>query len=233
VKTRPALVAPLWHTAVLIVILLAIAAYGVYGEAVAHAKHIPAGHRGSTLPIYLSLMAAEWGLFRFVVMGGLRRTGTPLRDLLGARWTGWRDVVRDVVIALLAWAAWSCAEMFASRLLGPDSARWIANLLPRSAPEVAAWVLLSLSAGFCEEVVFRGYLQRQFHALTGSPFLALIAQAILFGVSHGYQGMRNVIAISAFALLYGVLASWRKSLKPGMILHAWTDIVGGLFPALG
>ena len=32
--------------------------------------------------------------------------------------------------------------------------------------------------GFCEEAVFRGYLQRQFHALTGSASIAVLA--------HGY-----------------------------------------------
>ena len=230
---RPALVAPVWHTAVLVVILFAIAAYGAYGQAPSHVRNHLVEHRGSALPLYLSLIAAEWGLFRFVVMGGLRRTNTSLRDLLGTRWKGWRDVTRDVAIALLAWAGWSVAERLASRFLGPDSAKGIATLLPQSAAEVVAWVFLSLSAGFCEEVVFRGYLQRQLHALSGNTLVAIVAQAVVFGVSHGYQGFRNVVVISVFGLVYGVLASWRRTLKPGMVLHAWTDLIGGLFPTLG
>ena len=28
--------------------------------------------------------------------------------------------------------------------------------------------------------------------------------------------------------LYGVLAQWRKSLRPGMLAHAWADTYGGL-----
>jgi len=233
VRTRPPLLAPVWHTAILIVILLAIGAYGAFAQATSHGEHQLVGHRASAIPLYLSLIAAEWGLFRFVVMGGLRRTGTRLRDLLGTRWRGWRDVVRDLLIALVSGVVWRAATIVAGRFLGPDSAKGIDTLLPRGPAEITAWVLLSLSAGFCEEVVFRGYLQRQFHALTGSAFIALVAQAIVFGVSHGYQGLRNVIAISIFALLFGGLASWRKSLAPGIILHAWTDIVGGLFPARG
>jgi membrane protease YdiL (CAAX protease family) len=230
---RPPLVAPVWHTAVLLLILFGIAAYGAYAQATSHASHQLVQHRGSALPLYLSLIAAEWGLLRFVVYGGLRRTNTSLRDLIGARWGGWRDVLRDVAIALLAWAGWSAVETLAAHALGPDSAKGIATLLPRSVPEIAVWVLLSLSAGFCEEVVFRGYLQRQFHALSGNAFLALVAQAVVFGVSHGYQGLRNVVVISVFGIVYGVLASWRRSLRPGMVLHAWTDVIGGLFPALG
>jgi membrane protease YdiL (CAAX protease family) len=52
---------------------------------------------------------------------------------------------------------------------------------------------------------------------------------VIFGVSHGYQGLRNVITITIFGFLFGTLALWRKSLKPGMILHAWTDIFSGIF----
>ena len=31
-----------------------------------------------------------------------------------------------------------------------------------------------------------------------------------------------------YGALFTLLALWRKSLRPGMIAHAWTDIVGGL-----
>lgn len=229
---RPALVAPVWHTAVLVVILFAIAAYGAYGQAPSRARNHLVEHH-SALPLYLSLIAAEWGLFRFVVMGGLRRTGTSVRDLLGARWSGLRSVVRDIALALLTWGIWSAIEALAGRFLGPDSAKGIATLLPRSTLEIVAWVLLSLSAGFCEEIVFRGYLQRQFHAITGSATLALVAQAILFGISHGYQGLRNVVVIGILGIVYGALALWRRSLQPGIILHTWTDLIGGLFPGNG
>jgi membrane protease YdiL (CAAX protease family) len=223
------LVAPLWHTAVLIVILLALAAYGAYGQG-----HAPPGpqlveRRGSALPIYLSLIVAEWALLRFVVAGGLRRTGTRLRDLLGERWSSWKDVARDVVIALAVWAVWGLGEMLAARWLGPDTAKDISALLPRGPAEIAAWVGLSLTAGFCEEAIFRGYLQTQFRALTGSALVAVLLQAVIFGVSHGYQGLRNVIVITVLGALYGALALWRRSLKPGIILHAWTDIFSGIF----
>ena len=228
---RPRLIAPLWHTGLLVAILFAIAAYGAYAQATSRGAHQLVEHRASAIPLYLSLIAAEWGLFRFVVMGGLRRTGTPLRDLLGERWRSWRDVARDLALALAAWALWRALEGPIAQLLGPDAAKGIDTLLPRNAIEVMLWVLLSLSAGICEEVVFRGYLQRQLHALTGNAPLALTAQAIIFGIAHGYQGLRNALTIAVFGLLYGALAQWRRSLKPGMILHAWTDILGGLLPA--
>jgi membrane protease YdiL (CAAX protease family) len=227
------LIAPLWHTAALIAVLFAIAAYGAYMQSTAHAGPELVAHRGSALPLYLSLIAAEWGLLRFVTAGGLSRTGTRLRDLIGERWSGWKDVARDVVIALAVWAAWTAAEALLAPMLGRDTAKGIDSLLPRDPLEVAVWIALSISAGFCEEAIFRGYLQKQFQALTGSAVFALLLQAVVFGVSHGYQGLRNVITITVFGAVFGALALWRRSLKPGMILHTWTDIFSGILARRG
>ena len=220
------LVAPVRHTVILVAILLAIAAYGVYGQQMA-AKASPAATRGSLLPLYLTLLVAEWALVRYVMVG-LRKGATPFRELLGRRWTGWKDVLRDVALALAVFAIWTAGSSFVDQLSHVETPKAVENMLPRGGAEIAVWILLSLSAGFCEEVVYRGYLQRQLQALTGSGLAAVALQAVIFGVSHGYQGVRNVLFITVYGALFGALALWRRSLKPGMILHAWTDIFGGL-----
>jgi membrane protease YdiL (CAAX protease family) len=88
------------------------------------------------------------------------------------------------------------------------------------------WVALAISAGFCEELVFRGYFQRQFHALTGSLVAAIVLQACVFGVSHLYEGSWAVAKIVLYGGLFGALAAWRRSLRPGMIAHVWSDLFG-------
>jgi membrane protease YdiL (CAAX protease family) len=223
------LLAPVWHTIVLIAILFALAGYGVYMQSHAGPGPQLVERRGSMVPLYLSLIAAEWGLFRFVVVGGLKRTGTRFRDIVGARWTNVQDVARDVGFALAFWAVWTLAETLAAGALGQNGAKDIGAMLPRGPLEIAVWVALSVTAGICEETIFRGYLQRQFEAITGSVWIAIAIQAVVFGISHGYQGLRNVILITILGALYGAFALWRRSLKPNMILHAWTDIVSGIF----
>jgi len=52
-----------------------------------------------------------------------------------------------------------------------------------------------------------------------------VAQGVLFGVGHWYQGGKMVIVITVLGVLFGIFAQWRKSLRPGMIAHAWGDIV--------
>lgn len=88
---------------------------------------------------------------------------------------------------------------------------------------------MSVSAGICEKLVFRGYFQRQFQVFTHSKWIALFLQAALFGISHGYQGLEASVKIALFGALYGLFALWRGSLRPGMIAHAGGDILSGIF----
>lgn len=224
---RPRPIAPIWHTIVLIAILAAMALYGASLQRGSHGGAI-GGQRPNVIPLYLSLIAAEWGLLRFVWALGLRRTGTRMRDLIGGEWMSRLAVARDVAIALAFWAVMSGVGAGLHRILSPDAAKSIDSLLPHGILESILWVALSISAGFCEEFVFRGYLQTQLFALTGSPLAALVLQAALFGVAHAYQGTRAVLVIIVYGLMMGALARWRGSLRPGMLAHAWTDIASGL-----
>jgi membrane protease YdiL (CAAX protease family) len=86
---------------------------------------------------------------------------------------------------------------------------------------------VSVTAGFCEEIIFRGYLQRQFAAIANSMPLGVLLSAVVFGASHGYEGASRMILIAIYGLMFGVLAWWRKSLRPGMMAHAWHDALSG------
>lgn len=179
--------------------------------------------------VYAGLILMEWGLAYYVWKAGLRRSPASLRTLIGGRWGSLRAVAVDVGLGLATWAAWSAVSLAWQAWWKTDPAATVQSLLPHSPLEVALWILLSLSAGFSEELVFRGYLLERFQALTGSAALAVLLQAALFGVSHGYQGVRRCLRITVYALVFGGLARWRRSLRPGMIAHAWTDVASGLF----
>lgn len=214
------------HTAVLIAILLLAALAGAWLQRrPGPGAGIAQEHRGA-IGIYLTAMALDWALF-FYVWVFVRKGGTRLRDLVGGSWNP-KSIALDVAIAAPFWIVWELTARAVHSLLGPSNARTVDILLPRSPLELLVWIGLSLTAGFCEEAVFRGYLQEQFYALTGSAAVAVLAQAVLFGIAHGYQGIKNVIVITVLGLLYGFLALGRGNLRPGMIAHAWSDAYGGL-----
>ena len=226
-RQRPKQIAPTWHTALFACFFVALAIAGAVFQS--HAKAHPhelEQHR-QMVPLYLSLIAMEAGLF-FYVKGGLDRYKVPIQEVIGGNWSGAKSILREVGIGLGAWLVWLAVSSVWNKFWGADPSVSIYTL-PRTPLNVLLWVAVSISAGISEEFAFRGYLQRQFGALTGSRWLGLVLQAVLFGIAHAYEGMRAAMQVVAFGLLFGFVALWRKSLHAGMIGHAWGDIMSGLF----
>jgi membrane protease YdiL (CAAX protease family) len=59
--------------------------------------------------------------------------------------------------------------------------------------------------------------------------VGVLISAIIFGASHGYEGVPRMILIGIYGLMFGLLAWWRKSLRAGMMAHAWHDAISGVF----
>ncbi len=227
---RPAIapepVAPAWHTVLLVVALALLAWAGARLQSRSSPGPESLAERRGVVPLYFSTLAFEWAMVGYVWLGIRRRV--RLRDLVGGRWGRLGDVGRDLAVAALFWAVFEGTAWVLHALLGYDAARSISALLPRTTPEALFWLLVSASAGFCEETVFRGYLRRQFHAATGSAAVAVLAQALVFGFSHGYQGWKQVAIIAVLGVLYGLLAEWRGNLRAGIVAHAWSDVFSGI-----
>ena len=221
------LVASPRHTAGLLLIQVALAIGGAYLQSrPSGGPNLAPAHSG-IVPLYVSMIALEWGLVWYV-FGGVHDKGLRLLDLVGGRWNSWKSVAVDLAVALPFWALWEATARMVQFALGANHAKAIDVLLPQTWLESTLWVALSASAGVCEEIVFRGYLQRQFQAFTRSVALAVTLQALVFGAGHGYQGAKQVVVICVLGALYGVLAVWRKNLRPGIIAHTLSDVVGGL-----
>ena len=220
-------VAPWWHTAILMAFFLGTAAGGaaLQHHARGHADLVQ--HRPDVVLLYVSLIAGEWGLVYYVWKGGLRPSGITLLEFVGGRWNSAKAVFLDVVLAIGLWSLWQGISFLWTRWVGAGQAASISQMMPHSWVERALWVLLAASAGISEELVFRGYLQRQLTAFTGRTTMGLLLQVSVFAVAHGYQGVRSCLVIAIYGALFTLLALWRKSLRPGMIAHAWTDIIGG------
>lgn len=222
------LIASRRHTAILAAVFLVLAIGGAVLRRNGAAAASPGGPHVALVPLYLSLIAAEWGLVYYVWRGALRRRRIGFLAFLGGRWARPADAIIDVLLGFGLWGGWGAVNYAWPYFVATASGSPVRSMLPVTLPEMAAWTVLSVSAGISEELVFRGYFQRQFRAMTGSVAVALGLQAVLFGVSHGYQGLGPALGITAYGLLFGLLAEWRKSLRPGMIAHAWTDIFAGL-----
>jgi uncharacterized protein len=218
------------HFIVMLLIQLALVALGFWLQQRPGTDSL-APQKRNVLPLYLSVIALEWGLVA-TVRGAVNDKGISLWEIIGGRWGSWRDVARDVMLSVPFVIVWEFSARMMHRLLGPDQAKSIGSLLPQGTVEAALWIAVSISAGICEEIVFRGYFQRQFAAYTRSVAAGVLLQAMVFGLGHSYQGFRQVVIISGLGVLYGCFAAWRRSLLPNMMAHAWTDIWNGWLGAV-
>jgi membrane protease YdiL (CAAX protease family) len=181
---------------------------------------------------YLLTLIFEWLLFAYVA-AGIRRHGESIRVILGDRWDSFRQLARDIGIAAAFWILAAFLLAIVARILNAAATRRdIGFLLPRGALEFTLWIALSITAGICEEAIFRGYLQRQLIAFTRSAPAGILLSAVAFGAGHGYQGSRMPILIAFYGVFFGVLAHWRGSVRPGMIAHAWQDSLNGVVALL-
>lgn len=226
-STKPAEIAPRWHTIVLVVALLLFS----FTSAI---RHRPLSPDRSPIPLYVATMAWQYALLAYVYFG-LRRRGARLRDLIGGRWESFEDFLIDAGLALLYWLVSVLVLVGLLQLMGfgdpgkyQEARKALLPLFPRGVVESVLWVGVAVTAGFCEELIFRGYLQRQVAALSGNITLAVVAQAVLFGLGHGYQGPERMLVIAVWGAMFGMLALWRKSLRPGMIAHAFHNTLVGL-----
>lgn len=226
-KQRLAQVAPWWHTALLMALLLAGSALNARR---ARSGALAAGH----VQRYLLGIAAE-GLFLLLIWWGLRLRRVTLREVAGIR-PGVRALGEDFAAAAVFWVmalALLAVIGVGLRLLHLTApTRALMALAPRTGLEVLLWTGLSVTAGISEEIAFRGYFLRQFGSLSGGVATGVVCSSLLFGVSHGYEGAAGMIAITAYGAMFCALALARRSLRPGMIAHAWHDIFSGVMLAL-
>jgi membrane protease YdiL (CAAX protease family) len=182
--------------------------------------------------MYLRVMLFEFVLLAIVVLG-VRIRGGSLQAIFGQHWRSLGQLITDLGFGvLLLVASTVVASMFGSHQGEGPAEHSISYLLPQTSNEILMWIALSVAAGVCEEAIYRGYLQRQITALTRSVPAGILLSAAAFGAAHAYQGLQRASVIATSALLFGLLAQWRRTVRPGMIAHSLQDGVAPLLVKL-
>jgi hypothetical protein len=200
------------------------------------------------LQTYAVTVATEIVMLIWVYFG-MRLRSIPFRSIFG-NISGSRVLGMDALFAAAFWigslsllgminAAWFLTDaaihhrpFMQDGKLDPAQEKTVhtlTSLAPSNMHEIAAWILLCVMAGITEEVVFRGYLQRQFTAWgRGAAAAGVVFSAILFGCAHGYQGFHYMVLLSVYGALFSLLAIFRRNIRAGIFAHAWQDIIAGL-----
>lgn len=106
-------------------------------------------------------------------------------------------------------------------------------------PTTIVWLLIVwATAGFGEEIIFRGYLMRQFVKFFGDSKISLAINIILFcgffGYMHMQQGITGQLVTASVGALFCIIFYWRKyDLWFMIMLHGFFNTLGILSFYLG
>lgn len=171
--------------------------------------------------IYLPTIAIEWLIFAVVFL--VLRKGKENLSAVG--FSGLTPANLGIGLGFLLVA--NVILLGLAQVLGffhltvPEE---IAFILPRTNTERLFWVILSVTAGICEETGFRGYVLTKLNLFTNNWYLTVALSSLCFGLGHFYQGIGGVILTGTYGLLFCLLFIWRKSLVPGIIAHSLQDL---------
>jgi membrane protease YdiL (CAAX protease family) len=164
---------------------------------------------------------------------------------------GWRSLVRGLTIEELglgsdSWAGAAASGLFGAIFIGglqwlnlrrigkmegetPELLRKLANrLLPVNFLEYLPYSALAITAGVCEEFVYRGFAIAAFSKAGLPLWLVVITSSVLFGLAHAYQGRGGIVSTGIFGVLLAIGRLGFGSLVPVMMWHAGLDLAAGI-----
>ena len=104
--------------------------------------------------------------------------------------------------------------------------------LPQNRQELFYFTILAISAGICEEIVYRGFMVTYLMEVIDDRIIAfnvaVILPAVIFGIVHMYQGTKSVLKIAIMSLLFSTIFIFSQSLLIVVLLHTGVDIIGGI-----
>lgn len=112
------------------------------------------------------------------------------------------------------------------RKLVPD----FSALIPTTMRGRMIWILLAISAGVCEEVVFRGWLLKTLHGFGLGGATLILAGAALFGLAHAYQGITGMVVTGLAGAFFCAVYVRTGSLLVPILLHILVDVRFAFLP---
>lgn len=179
--------------------------------------------------LLISTIVIQWLIF-LLNYGAiyLEQTGLAGVGLRGFRLVHLAWVVAFLLASnlLLSGLAWVLGQ------LGHPMAGEVGLLIPTDPTGQVVWFFVAITAGFCEEVAFRGYLMTRIRLLfkLNSWWLPTILSAVSFGICHTYQGLPGFIVITVYGALFSLLYIRTGSLWPCIIAHFFQDFSALFFP---
>jgi uncharacterized protein len=175
---------------------------------------------------YRRTMLLEWTLFATAIAVTIAAPGLDLADL-GVQWPRASPYTAVGVVGLVASVAMLAGlRLRVDRGVPVRASPEVTALLPRTPVERRAFTAVAITAGVCEETLYRGFLLAVVAAVAGDlpgPRLAALS-ALAFGLAHLYQGTLGVLSATILGGCLAVLFLGSGSLLLPVLYHMLVDL---------
>ena len=187
------------------------------------------GAPGTRRRVHRNIIVLEWTLSAAVVALWIAQHRTWAALHLGAG-----RLVPTALGALFV-ASYLALGLVQVRALAADPERLVRfgarqkktdPLAPRTAGERRLFAVLAVTAGLCEEFLYRGFALWYFTQLAG-PVAGFALAAVLFGLGHLYLGRMHVVRTAIVGAVFGLLVIGTGSLWLAIVFHTAMDLIGG------
>jgi membrane protease YdiL (CAAX protease family) len=181
------------------------------------------------LTLYASTIAFQW--FAVAVVAWRARAYGFAASQLGLTI---HDRARILIASVVGAATIASLQWLNLRRLGrvPVEARGsiqaiAERILPQSSVELLSYLALAITAGLCEEFLYRGFAMAVLFHVGLQAWAVVLFSSLLFGLAHSYQGRGGVVMTLLIGIILGSSRIAFDSLVPAIFWHSAVDVVAG------
>jgi CAAX protease family protein len=220
---------------VLIVVFLATVVPWMGRRRMLQLMRIPKTNKVDRLVLYASTTAFQW-VIAAIIFWRITAAGIPA-DRLGlgvSRSVLTGAVAIGLAVVILANQLVSLRRLASAPIVERNMLTQLAlKVFPQDISERLAFFALVVTVAFCEEWIYRGFVQHMFQVWGGSVLAGILGSAVLFAGAHLYQGRRGLVSTFGVGLVFSVIRFWTGSLIPSIAAHFVADLTAGyLSPSL-
>jgi len=182
------------------------------------------------IQLYSSTILFQWMLAVVVAWRGFARGLTVSQLGLAVARVPSIILLTLIGATLIAGAHWmNLRRLAGSNHPAAERLRAMAvRLFPRSTAETVLFTILSITAGICEEFIFRGFVIAALFRAGLPAWAAVVVSSLMFGIAHLYQGKGGSVGTGILGILFASVRIAYHSIFPVVIWHAVLDIVAGI-----
>jgi membrane protease YdiL (CAAX protease family) len=168
--------------------------------------------------ILVLIFALEWIAALAILAIVLLLERQPLSSI-HLQWPTWKQTGWSIIFWVLGLCSFAVSSQLV-RILGLGTI----NISVFARVPLSLRLVIPLTAGVCEELLFRGYVIERVRMLTGSIWLGAVISLIGFTVAHlaGF-GLAGAIQIGVWAIVVTLLYVWQRNVVACMLMHALND----------